>query len=284
MLRIGPSGNSDAFYASGRKHTYEEAAWLAEIGLNAFEYSFGRGVAIGDAGAAKIREEFAKYDIEISAHAPYYTNFSNESPEMIEKSIGYILDSIATIRKMGGRRVVFHPASCGKMQREEAVCLAKYNISRLMEKIHAVFDGTFDDYIVCPETMGKMQQIGRVEEILDFCKTDARLYPCFDFGHINSYMQGGLKTVDDYRRIIDKTAEELGDEKTKNMHVHFSKIQYGQSGEIRHLTFADEVFGPPYEPLAKVIDEYKLTPYIVCESNGTMSDDALIMKKCHKNI
>ena len=153
-----------------------------------------------------------------------------------------------------------------------------------MEKVHAVFDGTFDDYIVCPETMGKMQQIGRVEEILDFCKADARLYPCFDFGHINSYMQGGLKTADDYRRIIDKTAKELGDEKTKNMHVHFSKIQYGQSGEIRHLTFADEVFGPPYEPLAKVIDEYKLTPYIVCESNGTMSDDALIMKKCHKNI
>lgn len=283
MLRIGPSGNSDAFYESGRKHTYEEAAWLHSLGLNAFEYSFGRGVSIGDAGAEKIREEFSKYDIEISAHAPYYTNFANESPEMISKSIGYIIDSVIAIKKMGGVRVVFHPASCGKAKREDAVNEAKKNIALLMEKVHLAFDDKFSDYIICPETMGKMQQIGRVEEVVDFCKIDERLYPCYDFGHINSYMQGGIKTKDDYRRIIDFTADELGDEKTKNMHIHFSKIQYGAGGEIRHLTFADEVFGPEYEPLANIIDEYKLTPYIVCESNGTMSDDALIMKNFHKN-
>ncbi len=283
MLRIGPSGNSDAFYASGHKHTYEEAQWLHSLGLTAFEYSFGRGVAIGDAGAQKIREEFTKYGIEISAHAPYYTNFANESDEMIQKSIGYIFDALIAVRKMGGKRVVFHPASCGKMQRENAVHLAKQNIEKLMTYLHAELDPHFADYIVCPETMGKMQQIGRVEEIIDFCKADAHLYPCYDFGHINCYMQGGLKTKDDYRRIIDMTVDGLGDEKTKNMHIHFSKIQYGKGGEIRHLTFADEIFGPDYEPLANLIDEYKLTPYIVCESNGTMSDDALIMKKFHQN-
>ncbi|MDE7394706.1 MAG: hypothetical protein K2M95_01135 [Clostridiales bacterium] len=96
-------------------------------------------------------------------------------------------------------------------------------------------------------------------------------------------MPGGIKTNDDYRRIIDETADALGDEKTKNMHIHFSKIQYGGSGEIRHLTFADDIYGPRYEPLAELIDEYGLTPYIVCESNGTMSEDALFMKKCHQN-
>ena len=67
------------------------------------------------------------------------------------------------------------------------------------------------------------------------------------------------------------------------MHVHFSKIKYGESGEIKHLTFEDNVYGPDYEPLAKVIDEYKLTPYIVCESDGTQVSDALIMKNFHKN-
>ena len=283
MLRIGPSGNSEAFYASGHKHTYEAAQWLHTLGLNAFEYSFGRGVSIGDASAEKIRKEFSAYDIEISAHAPYYTNFANESDEMIEKSIGYILASVAAVQKMGGRRVVFHPASCGKQTRDAAVARARENIEKLMQAVHEAFDGANDDYIICPETMGKMQQIGRVEEILDFCKADARLYPCYDFGHINSYTQGGIRGIDDYRRIVDATADALGDERARNMHVHFSKIQYGKSGEIRHLTFADTQFGPEYAPLAKLIEEYKLTPFIVCESDGTQADDALIMKNFHKN-
>ena len=109
MIRIGPSGNSEAFYASGRKHTYQEGEFLSELGLNAFEYSFGRGVSMSDETAAKIRTAFSKYDIAISVHAPYYTNFANPDPEMIKKSIGYIMQSLEACKKMGGERVVFHP-------------------------------------------------------------------------------------------------------------------------------------------------------------------------------
>lgn len=282
-LRIGPSGNSQEFYDAGYKHTFEAAAWLAAQGLNAFEYSFGRGVKMGDAAAQKICEAFHAHDVEISAHAPYYTNFANESDEMIEKSVGYVLDSVAAVHKMGGRRVVFHPASCGKQERSAALAATERNIGKLVQALHARFDGCGNEYIVCPETMGKNQQIGRVEEIVSFCTLDPHLYPCYDFGHINSYSRGAIKTKDDYRRIIDLTADRLGDEKARNMHVHFSKIQYGLCGEIRHLTFADTEYGPEYEPLAELIDEYKLTPFIVCESAGTQTQDARIMKNFHKN-
>lgn len=277
MLRIGPSGNSQSFYDDGHKHTYEAAAWLAERGLNAFEYSFGRGVSMGDATAQKIKEAFAAHDIEISAHAPYYTNFANPSPEMIQNSVEYIAQSIAAVKKMGGRRVVFHPASCGKLTRDAAVRLAKQNIAAMMSSLEG-------DFLLAAETMGKIRQIGTVEEILDFCTCDERLIPCFDFGHINSYTKGGLVTKEDYKKIIDLTLNKLGEYKTKNMHVHFSKIMYGASGEIKHLTFADDKYGPEYQPLAEVIDEYGLTPYIVCESDSTMAEDAIFMKNCHKKV
>ncbi len=277
MLRIGPSGNSRSFYETGHVHTFEEAAWLREMGLNAFEYSFGRGVKLSDSTAAKIMEEFNKYDIAISAHAPYYTNFANPDPEMIEKSIMYITQSIDAVKKMGGNRVVFHPASCGKSPRAEAVGRAKDNITLMMSRLSG-------DFLLAAETMGKLNQIGTAEEIIDFCTVDDRLIPCFDFGHINSYMRGGLKTKDDYRRIIDLCGERLGDFKTKNMHIHFSKIMYGASGEIKHLTFEDDKYGPEYAPLAELIDEYGMTPYIVCESSETMAEDALFMKNCHKKV
>ncbi|MDE6293313.1 MAG: TIM barrel protein [Clostridiales bacterium] len=279
MLRIGPSGNSDSFYASGRKHTYQEGEFLSSLGLNAFEYSFGRGVSMSDETAEKIKTEFRKYDIAISAHAPYYTNFANPDPEMIAKSIGYILQSIVACNKMGGERVVFHPASCGKAARADAVAETKRNLYLLAEKCK----GIEFPFKLCAETMGKLNQIGTVEEIVDFCLIDDMFYPCFDFGHINSYMRGGIKTKDDYRRILDYTIDKLGFEKASQMHVHFSKIMYGDKGEIKHLTFEDTKYGPEYAPLAELFDEYKMSPYVVCESDGTMSDDALIMKNLHKN-
>ncbi|MDE7394975.1 MAG: TIM barrel protein, partial [Clostridiales bacterium] len=140
MIRIGPSGNSETFYQEGHKHTYEAAEWLHRLGLNAYEYSFGRGVMITPAGTEKIREAFQKYGVEISAHAPYYTNFANEASDMIEKSIGYILQSIEAIKQMGGVRVVFHPASCGKATRAEALSRAERNIALMIEKVHETFD------------------------------------------------------------------------------------------------------------------------------------------------
>ncbi len=279
MIRIGPSGNSDAFYASGRKHTYEEAEYLHALGLNAFEYSFGRGVSMTDATAEKIKTEFQKYDIAISAHAPYYTNFSNPDPEMIKKSVGYVMQAAEACRKMGGTRVVVHPAACGKAARKDAVAAAESNLMLLAEAADALDDGAK----ICLETMGKTNQIGTVEEVVGFCTLYRKFYPCFDFGHINAYSHGGLKTKDDYRRILDHTIDRLGFDKASQMHVHFSKIQYGDKGEIKHLTFADEKYGPEYAPLAELFDEYKMSPYIVCESDGTMSDDALAMKKMHKN-
>ena len=277
MLRIGPSGNSQSFYDEGHKHTFEAAKWLFDKGLNAFEYSFGRGVSISDGTAAKIKDEFAKYGIEISAHAPYYTNFSNPLPEMIDKSKMYVRQALDAVFKMGGKRVVFHPASCGKATRAEAVARAKDNITAMMKEL----DG---DFLLAAETMGKLAQIGTAEEIIDFCTVDDRLVPCFDFGHINSYTRGGLKSKDDFKRIIDLSLNKLGEYKTKNMHVHFSKIMFGASGEIKHLTFADDKYGPEYLPLAEIIDEYGLTPFVVCESDGTMAEDAIIMKNCHKKV
>ena len=281
MLRIGPSGNSLGFYASGRKHTFEAAEWLKEIGLSAYEYSFGRGVKLSFDMAKKIGEHMKKYDIAISVHAPYYTNFANPDDEMIEKSIGYIIDSLKAVKIMQGNRVIFHPASCGKAQRSEAVLRAQQTLEKLIERL---YENNFQDYYICPETMGKLNQIGTVEEIIEFCKIDKHMLPCYDFGHINSYTQGGLKCKDDYKRIIDKTIENLGEERANKIHIHFSKIQYGSSGEIRHLTFNDNEYGPPYEPLAEVIDEYRLEPVIICESKEVMAEDALIMKKYHKNV
>ena len=280
MLRIGPSGNSTTFYSTGHKHTVEAPSWLHSLGLTAYEYSFGRGIMLKEQTASDIGAEAVKFDIAMSVHAPYYINFANPSDDMIERSIDYIVRSVYYSRLLGGNRVVFHTATCGKMPRAEALSVASDNLDKMLARLEEIYpDG---NYIICPETMGKLQQIGTVEEIVSFCGKSEKMIPCFDFGHINSYTHGGIKGESDYRSIIDYAMDKLG-ERAKNMHIHFSKIMYGASGEIRQLTLEDEIYGPDYAPLAKVIDEYRMTPVIICESKDIMSDDALKMKKYHKN-
>lgn len=281
MIKFGPSGNSQSFYAAGYEHTEEAAAYVKEMGLDCFEYSFGRGVRMGEEKARSIGAAFAKEGVEISVHAPYFINFANPDDEMAAKSYGYVLDSARMVKAMGGRRVVFHPAAQGKDAREIAVSRAEDRLKILRDYIYL---NELQDCMFCPETMGKLAQVGTVEEIARFCLVDEIFTPCVDFGHVNAREQGSLKTEEDYRRLLEYLVEKIGYERMKHFHVHFSKIMYGAKGEIKHLTFADEVYGPEFLPLARVLKEMKLEPYIVSESDGTQAEDALAMKRMYEAL
>ena len=279
MIRFGPSGNSESFYAQGYSHTEQSAKFVRDLGLDCYEYSFGRGVRMSEAKAISIGEAFAAQGVEISVHAPYYINFANPSEESAGKSYNYVLDSARALRLMGGKRCVFHPAAQGKMSREEAVSLTEERLKVLRDYIYL---NDLQDLYFCPETMGKIAQIGTLEEIVRFCKIDPVFLPAVDFGHLNAREQGSLKTEEDYRVRLQYMIDELGYERVRHFHVHFSKIQYSAKGEVRHLTFADEVYGPAFEPLAAALKKLRLEPYIVSESAGTQAEDALAMKRMYE--
>ena len=99
MIRFGPSGNAREFYEQGKKNSEEAPEWLARRGLNAYEYSFGRGINISDKKANAIRDAAAAYDVEVSVHAPYYINFSNPDDAMAEKSYDTFCARARNLRK-----------------------------------------------------------------------------------------------------------------------------------------------------------------------------------------
>ena len=281
MIKFGPSGNCESFYAEGNLHTEQAPAFVKKRGLDCFEYSFGRGVRMSEDKAIAIGEAFTREGVEISVHAPYFINFANPDDEMAAKSYGYVLDSAKMCKLMGGKRIVFHPAAQGKATREEAVEKTEERLKILRDYIYL---NDLQDMIFCPETMGKLAQIGTVEEIARFCKIDPVYTPCIDFGHINAREQGSLKTVEDYQSRLEYLIHELGFERMEHFHVHFSKIMYSAKGEVKHLTFSDEVYGPEFEPLAIALKTLGLKPYIVSESDGTQSEDAKVMKDIYNKL
>lgn len=277
MVKFGPSGNDELFYAQGFKHTTDAFAWVKQMGLDLYEYSFGRGVLLKDETAQLYAELAKQNDLQISVHAPYFINLANQNEEAVSKSFGYIDKSLEKLVLMNGQKCVVHIGSCMDMDRAEAIERVSYNLQRFMD----YFDEKYadKDIFVCPEAMGKFKQIGTYQEIIDLCTMHKCLIPTLDFGHINCILQGKLNNKDAYRRILDYLFEKLGDERARKLHVHFSKIEYSDKGEVKHLTLADDKFGPPFEPLAELLVEYKMDETtVICESKDIMAQDAKQLK------
>lgn len=275
MALFGPAGLADSFKTKGYKKSIQVADYLSEFGLSAFEYQAGRGVKIGTDRAKQLGSVLADKNIQVSIHAPYFISMSSLEEEKRLNSVNYILQSAAALDAMGGRRIIFHSGSCGKITRQEALAKAMDTMGLIVQ---AMDDNGFGHMTLCPETMGKVNQLGSLDEVLALCSVDKRILPCIDFGHLNARDGGIIKGKDDYLRIVDRMAEKLKDDRFMYFHSHFSKIEYTTGGEKRHLTFRDDVWGPEFEPLMDVVYENNLSPVFICESAGTQTEDAQTMK------
>ena len=254
-IRFGTAGTSDSFAAQGYKSSLDVPEYTAKMGLNAFEYQCGRGVRLGLDKATRMAALAAERDILFSVHAPYYISMSSLEEDKRLNSIQYLLQSAAVCRALGGRRIIFHSGSCGKQSREAA-----------LEK--------------ALDTMRRT--VAALDEVLALCGVDSRITPCIDFGHLNARTLGGIQTKADYAAILDRMAEVLGDDRARQFHVHFSRIEYSAGGEKRHWTFADTQFGPEPQPLMELLAQRQLTPVVICESAGTQAEDAQTMQQMYR--
>lgn len=276
---FGPGGNSESFYASGCKSTHEAPQWVKNFGLDAYEYEAGRGVMGKPETFTLIGSNAKDANVKISIHAPYFISLSSVEEEKRKNSSKYILDSARALKLMGGKTIVIHAGSCAKIERQVAAGYAKEALAYCIQKLSDEGLYGFDLGI---ETMGKVNQFGTLEEVVDMCSVDKTVVPVVDFGHMNAREMGGVfVTSDDYKRVFEKIAKGVSPEAAQNLHCHFSKIEYTNGGEKRHLTFEDKMYGPDFEPLIKAICDLGVTPTIICESDGTMAEDALSMKKLY---
>ncbi|MDR0992628.1 MAG: TIM barrel protein [Ruminococcus sp.] len=282
IIRFGPGGFGESFAALGYKKNTDTAEYLGRFGLTHFEYECGQGVRISNASAAALGKVLRDSGITVSLHSPYFISLSSADEEKRLGSVRYIAESARAVLALGGRRIVIHCGGTAGMTREKALSLAIETLSLARQKVIA--DG-FGDVIFCPETMGKINQLGDLDEVIEICKSDDTYIPCIDFGHLYARTFGGIKEKTDFAAILDKLEAGLGLERMRSFHCHFSKIEYtAKGGEKRHVTFDNTVWGPPFEPFIELLRERGLTPVIVCESAGTQTEDAAAMMKYYESL
>ena len=275
---FGPAGNCDSFNRA-YKGTVHAPRWLRELGLDCYEYQCGRGVNLGEDTARRIGAAAAEHGIQMSLHSPYFINLSSREPERVEKNLRYIAESCRAIDWMGGDRVVVHCGGLTGMTRQEAL---ENTVANLAQALQMLEDQGLAHIRLCIETMGKLNVLGDAEEVFTICRSDARLLPCIDYGHLNARTQGGMNSREAMCALLDRMAAVLGEERAAAHHAHFSKIEYSKGGEVKHLTFEDAEYGPEFAPLAEELSLRGWKPRIICESAGTQAEDALEMKRIYQ--
>ena len=276
---FGPAGNAESF---PYKSSVDAPRWLQELGLDCYEYQCGKGVRVKEDTAVALGRQAQEHGIALSLHAPYFINLANPDPESQEKTIGYITSSCLVADQMGATRVVIHSGALMKRTREEAMNIALPFLRRIVAVCE---DQGFGHITLCPETMGKINQLGDLDEVLRLCQVHESLIPCVDFGHLYARSLGKDEGAEAVERMLSRMESELGTDRASRFHSHFSHIEFTPNGgEKCHRTFDDDGgYGPAWEPLAQAVAERGWSPTFICESAGTQAEDALTMKRIYQS-
>lgn len=217
-IKFGPAGHG------GIKGTRESFEYYHKKGLRACEVPFTYGVYVKKEEDARMIGKLAKeFDIELTVHAPYWVNLNSKEKEKVTASEKRILDSCKVGETMGAKCVVFHPGYFMGGDREKAY----QKIKKEVLEMQAVIKKNKWKIKLAPETMGKINVFGSVEEISRLVKETGCSF-CLDFAHI---------LARDKKVDWPKIKKLFQYEK---WHCHFSGVVYGEKGERHHKTTEKE--------------------------------------------
>ena len=263
MIRIGPAG------IGGATECAKNLEYYNKLRIKACEVAFTYNIYMTNKQAEEIGKMATDFDINLSIHAPYYINLNSAEEEKIGQSKKRILDCCERAHHMKAKCVVFHPGFYGKSSKEETYKIIKENMQELMDFIR---DKKWNVKLA-PETTGKLNVFGSLEEIFRLVK-ETKCFFCIDFAHLLSRSNGTLN--------YEKMCEQIND--FKEIHAHFSGIEYGIKGEKNHMLTSDKEI----EKLGEAIKKNKIENITIINESPDPLGDAQktidIFKRLNLNI
>jgi deoxyribonuclease-4 len=273
--RFGPAGVPPLFRILGAKLS-DVPILLREEGLDAFEYQavrWGQKPQVKQEDAESLGLEAERNDVLLSLHGSYYINLAGEKA-VVEASKRRLIACATAAQWMGAYVVVFHPGYYGRAGRANAL----RNSTKALSDVVKTMDSLGIRKVkLGPETMGKHVQLGSLEEVLTICEQVERTQLVIDWSHLHARSAGRFRRAEDFRAVVEEVEKRLGTEAAKNMHCHFTKIEFTDRGERRHHTLDETKYGPDFRAFAEVIAEFGLHPVTICET-PLLDIDAMKMR------
>jgi len=274
-IRFGPAGVP---LSAKTRSTLDGIKRCSELGLSAMEVEFVHGVKMESEIALQANKIAKELDIELSIHAPYYINLCSLDKKIVARSIYHIFSSMKIGHLLKAKPIVIHTGFYQNKPKEVCDKLVLENYADLIQKAKK----ENIEFLLGPELTGKPTAYGNLEEIVNLSLKLGidNIIPVIDFAHYYA-RANPLKSEEDYKKVLDYCEKNLGEKFAKNLHIHFSGIEFTEKGERKHLPVKSNT--PPFKPLLKVLKEGGYAGKIICES-PLLEQDALILQKEFEKI
>jgi deoxyribonuclease-4 len=259
-------GTAGIPHAAKQRSTADGIKAIRELGLDAMEVQFVRGVKMSEKKARDVEVIAKSLDVALSVHAPYYINL-NADEKKKQESIQRLIDSARIGAIFNATSIVFHAGYYLKSSKERAY-------ERIRESIRQALDYVNENKLsltLRPETTGKPTQFGDIDELIKL-SNELDIQPCIDFSHIHARYRR-YNNYDEFCEILGKI--EHAGISVKDMHLHVSGIDYGMKGEKSHLNLRDSDL--KYKELLMALKEFEVEGVLICESPN-LEEDALLLK------
>lgn len=241
----------------------------------------GAEVILEEPVIPKIQELKNNTGIYLSMHAPMLVAIGSKKPGVRFMSTETIVKHLKMMQKIQPgvtNRIVVHAANYSERTPEEVYEVQRKTLWSLWYKMKDA--RLLDNSLICLENLGKLSQIGTIEDICRLCGLTDNFIPCIDFGHLHGRTLGKfLNNKEEFESVFNQLYALLPAWKVNCMHIHFSKLEYTDKGEKRHVPFSVREAGPkPAHFLRSLPDRPDFNPVIVCESPNSYYDGRLLQR------
>lgn len=277
-VRFGTVGAPQTTPESGTvaavQHSYQ-------LGLRHLEIAWTRSVRISDESCQEISTAAAAYDgFTLSVHAPYYINLNSQTADKMAASDERLLTAARKGYLAGATDIVFHPGSYHKQPAEQVY-------ERIREKLEELTDILREEgthVTLRPETMGKSNVFGSLDEVLQLSKDVDVVLPCIDWAHLHARTgDGSFNTYEDFTDALERVRDALGDDGLNTLHSHMSGIAYTPKGEKEHIPLNEADLN--YRDLLQAFIDYDVQGSIAVEAPRPFhTADCLLLQATYRRL
>jgi deoxyribonuclease IV len=261
-IRFGPAGLPEA-------PTFEEAfAALTANGYRACEFGFAGGFWLDYEAAPLLGAAAVAADVALSVHAPLAAFMGHaDRGKKFRMALGMLDHTAGLARACGARLIVFHPGFLLEREREAAIADVVDQLGDLRERLAA------KDRLVPfgVEVMGRVRDLGTVEDVLAIAAQVDFVRPVLDFAHMHATSDGAFLDADAFAAPLGAADAVL--ERGAPFHIHFSDIQYANRNETKHLPYGEGTLRA--EPLRDALARFERPAVVISESPDEASHAAI---------
>jgi deoxyribonuclease-4 len=250
---------------------------LLERGHSACEIDFEGKFWMDYPWAEQFGQLAREHSIVLSIHAPIAGFMGHvERDKKQRMAVGMLDHSAGVAVAAGAELVVFHPGFLLGRERSDAIDSVVEQLVELRERL----EGKGRGVPFGVEVMGRVRELGTVDDVLEISRRLGWVRPVLDFAHMHAVTDGGFTETAAFADVLARADEIM--EPGAPFHVHFSDIAYAKftledgtvgGNEKNHLPYGEGTLRA--EPLAEALARFDRPATVISESPDEASHQAI---------